>query len=191
MQTSPYHLLPKILDVVAGLKPRQILDIGCGDGFIGLAIRRYVGNEIIIDGVDSSLRDSAWIRSTYRHLEGSDIRQENITQGPSYDLVLLLETLHGINKREGKKLLKDLIAKHHGVLVSASRDQWDKGDFAELGNVLFLLDAERNLVFISKDVNAIKTLRKNRITTTLIRGAKTSKTMTRLLRKVTSVKRKK
>lgn len=191
MQTSPYHLLPKILDVVASLQPHQILDIGCGDGFIGLAIRRYISPEVIIDGIDSALRDSAWLRSTYRHLEGTDIRQENLAQGQPYDLVLMLETLHSINKREGKKLLKELIAKHRGVLVSASRDQWDKGDFAELGNVLFLFDAERTLVFISKDANAIKTLRKDRITTTLIRSAKTSKTMTRLLRKVANVKRKK
>lgn len=190
MQTSPYHLLPKVLDVVALLRPKQILDIGCGDGFIGLAIRRFIDPSIIIDGVDTVLPETPWLRSTYRHLEASDVRKEPVAQGPVYDLVLVLETLHSISKRDGKKLLKDLIRKHGGILVSADRDQWDKGDFAELGNVLFLFDAERTLVFLSKNSDTIKALRKNRITTKILRGAKSSKTMTRLLKRVTAKRRK-
>lgn len=190
MQSSPYHLLPKVLDVVTLLHPKHILDIGCGDGFIGLAIQRFIDKAIIIDGVDTTLPETPWLRSTYRHLEVADVRKEHINQGPVYDLVLVLETLHGIAKRDGKKLLKDLIRKHNGVLVSANRDQWDKGDFAELGNALFLFDAERTLVFLSKDSETIKTLRRNRITTKIIRGAKSSKTMTRLLKRVTAKSRK-
>lgn len=191
MQTSPYHLLPKVLDVVAILKPRSILDIGCSDGFIGLAIKRYIDDAVIIDGVDASPKPSSWMRTVYRKILQSDIRKEPITQDESYDLVLVLETLTDLSKREGKKLLQILIAKHGGVLISASREQWDKGDIAELGNVLFLFDAERTLVYLTKDPNKIKELRHQRIATTILRNAKTSKTVTRLIKRVTAVAKKK
>ncbi len=190
MQMSPYHLLPKILDVVAILQPRSILDIGCGDGFIGLSIKRYVNNDIILDGVESSQKPSRWMQDVYRNILRTDIRKQPVGQDETYDLVLILETLGDINKREGKKLLKSLIAHHGGVLISASREQWDKGDIAELGNVLFLFDAERTLVYLTKDPAKIKSLRRQRITTTILRGAKTSKTVSRIIKRVTSTKKK-
>ncbi|USN52193.1 MAG: hypothetical protein H6759_04130 [Candidatus Nomurabacteria bacterium] len=190
MQTSPYHLLPKVLDIIDCLQPKRILDIGCGDGFVGLAIHRYIDQSIRLDGIDKTATKSPLLSSDYQLFTKIDFRSLEAKDLPHYDLVLLLETLQSVNKREGKKLLTQLLQQNNSLLISVDRSQWDKGDFAELSNALFLFDSERTLVFLTKDPEKIKQLRKNRITSKLLRGIGSSKTATRIIKRVTKTKSK-
>jgi len=150
----------------------------------------YIDQSIRLDGIDKTATKSPLLSSDYQLFTKIDFRSLEATDLPQYDLVLLLETLQSVNKREGKKLLTQLLQQNNSLLISVDRSQWDKGDFAELSNALFLFDSERTLVFLTKDPEKIKRLRKNRITSKLLRGIGSSKTATRIIKRVTKTKSK-
>jgi predicted TPR repeat methyltransferase len=77
---------------LAGAEPRAILDLGCGTGLMGEAVRDWAGR---LDGVDLSpaMIAKARARGIYKDLWLSDLCEWLAQPGRSYELIFAADTL--------------------------------------------------------------------------------------------------
>lgn len=176
MPTSQHFQISKIIDLVINLDPKSILDIGIGFGKYGVLCREYLE---LYDG-----------REDYHHflrrIDGIEIFKDYITPlhkfiysnlyigdalklvekiNFSYDLVLVIDVLEHFSKTKGRRLLKKLLAKNKGIIISVPknigapkaafnniyethRSSWTKKDFLQFGSCLFIPDYVSNIVFL-------------------------------------------
>jgi len=116
MPTSEHSQIPKIVDVIASLKPRRVLDVGAGYGKYGLLAREY-GEAERVDAVDAN----APRFPVYDHVYLGDIRRLDavLPEGETpYDLALFIDVIEHLEKDEGWRVLDDLTRRAKLVLVT-------------------------------------------------------------------------
>lgn len=161
MSPIPYQLIPKLLETIEALQPKHLLVITPGDDFFTSVVKTYLSLPMTTLSI---------ARADQTH--------------PPADLVLLIDTAEHVTKRELKKALPLLLQKHRGVLLTASRDGWDKSEFASLGKAMFVHDPERIIAYLSSSSNAIAPTRRRRVAKKVLRTAKQSKVLTKIVSKI-------
>lgn len=115
MGTSYPQNRPIIMEVVKGLRPSSVLDIGCGWGFYGELLRDALP-DARIDGLDGweGNRCERW--ANYDKVFIADARSFDYME---YDLYLLVDCIEHMTKEQGLDLLDQLT---RPVLVSTPRN---------------------------------------------------------------------
>jgi len=116
MPTSEHWQIPKIVDVMADLRPRTVLDVGAGYGKYGLLAREYGGAERV-DAIDVNPPRFA----VYDHVYLGDIMKLETVLPPEparYDLALFIDVIEHLEKADAWQVLDALVRRSTRVLIT-------------------------------------------------------------------------
>ena len=165
MASSFINQVPTIIHLVQKLQPQKILDIGKGFGKYGFLIHEYAGinntkklepaktlkeqSSIIIDAVEV---DADLMMPHLTHLYANVFFEDILQVYPrlaAYDLVLMIEIIEHIEKKEAITLLQHLLEQGSKIIIATPIDffeqelyeshfehhvsHWTKKDFENLG----------------------------------------------------------
>jgi hypothetical protein len=127
------------MDLVTIIDPRSVLDVGAGFGKYGMLCREYLelwdGREQYsnfkrrIDCVEAyGPYITSLHRFVYDNLYVQDVQELVDNLDYSYDLVLLIDVLEHFSKKDGEHLLRKILSKHKGTLISTPKDPSDQRD---------------------------------------------------------------
>lgn len=132
MPTSEIDLIPTIIKIVKNLNPTSILDIGIGFGKYGFLLREYLDVHKLCNGFSNNLSDNFRTRIDGIEIYAKYISQiqrniydqiyignasEIIDSLESYEIILLLDVIEHLSKKEGENLLKKLSRKASKALI--------------------------------------------------------------------------
>lgn len=116
MPTSEYAQIPKVVEVIARLAPRTVLDVGAGYGKYGVLAREYAP-VTRVDAIDAN----APRYPVYDHVYLGDLRQIDAllpAEAPHYDLALFLDVIEHLDKPEAYALTDQLVRRCRRVLIT-------------------------------------------------------------------------
>jgi len=119
MPTCAPEAIAPVINEVMKLRPRSILDVGCGMGKFGMLFREYLEGwgshryspeqfKLTIDAVEGYapyVQD--WHRAIYNRIFVGDVRKL-YDELPAYDLAYLGDVLEHVPKEDGKEMLARL-----------------------------------------------------------------------------------
>jgi len=114
--TSERWQIPHVLDLVAEVRPRTVLDVGAGYGKFGCLVREYSPAERV-DGLDVGPPRYG----SYDHFYTGDARELDRVlpaDAPIYDLALFVEVLEHLEKSDAWHVLDLLTRRARRVIVS-------------------------------------------------------------------------
>src|SRR6185369_4330935 len=95
-----YTYVKKVLDLVKKYEPRSVVDIGCGDGKVGLELARIYGNKIRNVGTDLSER-SILVAQGLNWGNGAEFFAKPVGElTEKFDMGLLIEVMEHIPDNE-------------------------------------------------------------------------------------------
>jgi hypothetical protein len=186
MPTSQHYQIPKILDLLMAADPASLLDVGVGFGKYGFLAREYLelwgehtGYATFtrrIDGIEIYKEYLTPVHAyLYDHVYTGDALQIVPSLKTAYDLTLLIDVLEHFEKPDGTKLLKALLRKSRGILISVPKDigdqgevfgnihethhaEWTPADFRRISPALFIRDTTSTIAYLGKpnDIRRIK-----------------------------------
>ena len=188
MPSSQHYHISKIMDVIIHINPMSILDIGTGFGKYGVLCREYLElwdgrhnySQFLrhIDGVEV-FGDyiTPLHKFVYNNIYISDIIEVLDKIKSRYDLVLLIDVLEHFEKNQGENLLRKILCKNDGVLISTPkkpsnqkdafnnvyethRSKWTKSDLSSFASDLFIKDRVSHIVYLGNDENVTRLKRK-------------------------------
>lgn len=116
MPTSEHWQIPRIVDAIARVQPRTVLDVGAGYGKYGLLAREY-GDAMRVDAVDVQPPRFP----VYDHVYLGDVRRldEILRDAPTrYDLALFIDVIEHFEKEDAFRVLDALVRRADKVLVT-------------------------------------------------------------------------
>ena len=160
MPVSEMANIPAIMREVEIVKPRRIIDLGCGFGKYGVLCREVLEAVngrcspdkwlVTIDGVEAfgAYKNPCW--DVYSNVIIADFTKLPPTHFASYDLALVIDSLEHLEKEVGKEFLAMLRGQCEKVIVSVPdgvhpqgavfgneyerhRGQWTRLDLEKLG----------------------------------------------------------
>lgn len=176
MPSSQHYHISKIMGLIISVDPRSILDIGAGFGKYGVLCREYL-----------ELWDGRYDYSQFlRRIDGVEVFAEYITPlhefvydrmyigdivevldeiEPTYELVLLIDVLEHFEKQRGEMLLRSMLQRNEGVLVSTPREpssqkavfgnpyeihrsRWTREELSSLAPSLFIADEVSQIAYL-------------------------------------------
>jgi hypothetical protein len=217
MPTSQHYQIPKLIDIIIDLNPMSLLDIGVGFGKYGFLAREYLelwdGSEDYthfkrrIDGIEVY---PTYLTPVHDYIYNTIYIGNALEVVPTikqhYDLVMIIDVLEHFEKDEGTKLLKQLLHKGKGVLVSVPKDigdqgevfgnthethhaEWRKSDFAAIAPCYFIEDTTSIIAYLGTRED-IKRMKKTKLKRRIWRLASASPLAANTLRKVSSALKK-
>lgn len=187
MPSSGFNQISKIVEVMVGLNPQSILDIGPGFGKYGFLAREYLdldpkrkdypGFEKRIDSVEAFKKYlTEGHKFVYDNNYVGDALEIVKKLKERYELVVFIDVIEDMKKEDGEKLLKTILEKNDGLLLSVPkiiwnegaeygnkyeifRSKWSKKELKSFGNCIVIRDPFCHLVYYGNDEN-IKKLRK-------------------------------
>ncbi|HVM90799.1 MAG TPA: hypothetical protein VMU11_02805 [Verrucomicrobiae bacterium] len=143
---ADYHHLTKVLDMIAALGPNRVLETSDGEGVYAPLIRRYLPDVASIDVAGA---------------EAAHVTRKR------FDAVIY--PVDGSDHHATLDHVRALLQKHRGVIVIAAKPEWDKADFAALGNALFVNDPALVIAYLGTTPD-IKKLRRELLRRRVRRG---------------------
>lgn len=108
MPTSNLALAPDVLNMVHQVPHKRILDVGPGRGKYSILLKEYVSGIEYIDAVEMwrpYIKDFR-LRDLYDVVLDQDVTQLSQNVLDDYDIVLMVDILEHLSKRQGGELLK-------------------------------------------------------------------------------------
>ena len=97
-----------ILDLLRCIKPKKVLDVGCGDGLIAETIAEQIGSEVI--GIDISFRAIKFAELMSRKAKYEQIYLEDLARrGNKFDCAAVVEVLEHIHPNHCAPFLLNLL----------------------------------------------------------------------------------
>ncbi|MET0385795.1 MAG: class I SAM-dependent methyltransferase [Polyangiales bacterium] len=110
------HFLKRVADLVKARQPREILDVGCGEGYVLKALRA-AGVTCPMRGIDLSESAIADARINVPDAQFDVVdAAELLSRGERYDIVLMLEVLEHLPDPARVLSLVTGIAKRHAIV---------------------------------------------------------------------------
>lgn len=146
MPTSFHKHITDVIDYVIKKKPKSVLDIGIGHGKWGFLSREYLDiygkgsnwkkdtRATIINGIEvyePYVTENKYITEIYDTIYIGQVEKVYYELNKKYDLVYIMDVVEHLPKREGIKLLENLIKDSKSVIVSVP-----------LGNFLYKFKGE-------------------------------------------------
>lgn len=178
MPTSHHYQISQIVGLIIDINPNSILDAGVGFGKYGLLCREFLElwddmNEYgtfkrRIDGVEVYEKYLTPVhRYIYNNIYIGNILDVIDEVDTHYDLILLIDVLEHFHTDEGKRLIKKLLQKADGVIISTPRNigvrgeyfeneheahlgQWSKGMLKKFGPNYCIKNFASHIVYIGK-----------------------------------------
>ena len=122
MPISAFSVIPHFINEVIHKKPRRVLDLGIGNGMYGALVRNYLGEVVMIDGVEGwkNYRNALW--QAYNFIYECDIEDNMLLFNNNwYDCIIMADVIEHFEKEDGKDLiekLKDKLAPGGIFLIS-------------------------------------------------------------------------
>ncbi len=188
MPTSQHQQISTIVDLIILLNPQSVLDVGVGFGKYGVLCREYLelwdGREEYhrfrrrIDGIEIFPDYLTPLHTfIYNTMYTGDAQTVIDKLREKYDLVLLIDVLEHLPKQEGRLLIKKLLSKHRGVIISTPKDigdqqevfenaheahlsQWSRREFAQFGPAFFAPDPQSHVVYIGQEAEDLQRQRR-------------------------------
>jgi 2-polyprenyl-3-methyl-5-hydroxy-6-metoxy-1,4-benzoquinol methylase len=105
MPTSYVETIPQIIKIIQEVKPKHVLDIGIGNGKYGLLTQEYCEG-VVVDGVEAWQPYITEIqKAIYRKIYTQDIRAINAKNLSGYDLILMIDVIEHLQKKEAHRVL--------------------------------------------------------------------------------------
>lgn len=117
MPTSEVAQIPKVVDVIARLAPRTVLDVGAGYGKYGVLAREYSPGLTRVDAIDANPPRYP----VYDQVFVGDLRQIDTllpADAPRYDLALFLDVIEHLDKPDAFALTDRLVRRCARVLIT-------------------------------------------------------------------------
>lgn len=142
MPTSNAYNIAPIIDAACKIKPRSVLDLGCGYGKYGALLREYLdGHGGVLNPEDPEWKGTLIIGyeafEQYRNPMWEFYDQvfvQDFTDsvslwygGNDYDLVLMIDSLEHLEREAGSKLLQHLVEDNKNVIVSCPDGDYPQG----------------------------------------------------------------
>lgn len=211
MPSSQHFQISKIMDIIIALKPSSVLDVGAGFGKYGVLCREYLD---LWDGKQQyrfgSRIDAVEVFSKYitplHQFVYNNIYTENILALVNkldfgYDLVLLIDVLEHLKKEDGVMLVRKLLSKNNGLLISTPknpspqkdafgniyethRSNWLKQDLLNIGDCYFIPDDISIIVYLKKEQQSLDDLEKK---LKLLKNGRTKSLIRNLKKRATSI----
>ena len=106
---------PWVLGLLKQVRPRSVLDVGCGLGLWGLILRGYLGvSHIVGVDIDSDKVEFARKLGVYDEVYVSNVRAFDYAN--SFDAIIVIESIHGILDLELLRRLEGLV-KEGGIII--------------------------------------------------------------------------
>jgi SAM-dependent methyltransferase len=123
---------PWITDLLKVVRPRSVLDVGCGLGFWGFVLRGYLGVDRVVR-VDLDPVKVSFARGlgVYSELHIPDIRSFECAE--CFDAVLAVESIHGIVDVDLIGRLESMVRNGGLIVVSLSGSRLEGRVLATLG----------------------------------------------------------
>lgn len=143
MPVSDPYQLPFMLEAVARIQPKRVLDVGIGMGVVGMLLRQYLDVcggrlqrdewQLRLDGVEIFMpyRNPIWAYA-YDTVHAGDAAEILPTLG-EYDLILLCDVIEHFEKEAGRALLDRCLSKASWVVVTSPKGEYRQG--AAFGNI--------------------------------------------------------
>lgn len=133
---ADYHHIPKVLDLVAAVDPTSILETHDGTPVFAPLCRSFLHG---ISRVDDATSEEAHSRRTRADL-----------------VIVRLEAKE--ERHAALDHVRALLSKNRGVLVIASKPDWEKAEIAALGPALFVNDPRGIIAYVGKseDIKRIR-----------------------------------
>jgi len=116
MPTSEHWQIPRVCDVLATEKPKQVLDVGAGYGKYGLLAREF-GEADRVDAIDANPPRF----DVYDHVYLGDLRSIDTllpADAPRYDLALFIDVIEHLEKADAWAFLDRLTRRAKRVLIT-------------------------------------------------------------------------
>lgn len=120
MPSSRYDLIPLVLNIVTGYKPKSILDVGTGYGKYGVLFREYLDiwqtdkpynqRELLLYGVEAFGDYENPIWQIYDRIFRDDVLKilPLLNDLGKFDLLFLGDVIEHFTKEDGKKILSEI-----------------------------------------------------------------------------------
>lgn len=114
MPFSKPSIISVFLEELPKIEFKTILDIGIGYGLYGALIRNYYETKII-EGVEKEKRYDNALWGVYDKIYIGDIRNFTLKK---YDLILLIDVIEHLTKKDGKALLARMEKLSKNIFIS-------------------------------------------------------------------------
>lgn len=116
---SDYLVRPLVLKLLGNVKEKDVLDAGCGDGYLSRAIAKKGGNVIGIDISENLINVSKSKSPNIKFFVDSVVSFEKISQ--EFDVVISIIVLQHLNKKDIIESLKKtyLLLRPKGIFIIA------------------------------------------------------------------------
>jgi 2-polyprenyl-3-methyl-5-hydroxy-6-metoxy-1,4-benzoquinol methylase len=138
MPTSDVHNIVPILTVIQGLRPRSVLDIGCGFGKYGVLLREYLDVwqerlsaetwQVRLEAIDafSAYRNPIWDYIYQKVHIGQ--AQTIVPRLGDFDVILIADVIEHLEHDQAVELVDRSLAKCRGLIVSTPKEFYPQED---------------------------------------------------------------
>src|SRR3954447_22905428 len=137
MPTSDHHNINTVLSILRALHPHRVLDVGCGFGKYGVAIREYL--DVWFERLDpeswlvqlvgieaceeyrNPIHDFVYNRVHYGEA------QKVVPQLGTFDAILIADVIEHLEKNEARELAKSCLEHSPVLIISTPVDFFAQG----------------------------------------------------------------